>query len=282
MCLQYNRKCSCYDVLIVLLIIIGVLSYVYLTHKHSVPSQNHPSPLKDEQEEAHAVPAIHDEVSHVEETLQQPRTRSCRTFDAEIARRRPTTEHMTDAVSDVPVIISTDEDGSESSEDDRVTSSRLPSPGARIQLSPLLQQWQQTSTGDSIPPIIEFPPESGAVVPVMRKRHNTGDRELVVRPRGDVARVDGMYTNQDEMRRYFIVIGQDMPADWYQLALSLGVPFGQIKAVSDTHPRNCWMCCQCILDMWRKNKGRLATKDDLIKAVEETNNNDVAMKLRDM
>eukprot|EP00058_Branchiostoma_floridae_P016875 XP_002602363.1 hypothetical protein BRAFLDRAFT_98009 [Branchiostoma floridae] len=208
-------------------------------------------------------------LSRGEDTREQPRT-----CDAEVARS------TTDIASKAPVIFS-DEEESESSDDDKIVQFRPPSPWSRIELSPELRRWRQNY---SIPPIVEFPPETSAVVPVMTPRHDTRTQEVVVRHRRDVARVDEMHANQDEMTQYFKVIGKEMPVDWQQLALSLGVPFAQIQGVRLMYPHSCWMCCQHILHLWKYkyHDGRHAKKEDLITAVKETDNQDVATKLESM
>ncbi|XP_019629994.1 PREDICTED: uncharacterized protein LOC109474183 [Branchiostoma belcheri] len=93
----------------------------------------------------------------------------------------------------------------------------------------------------------------------------------------------GSYTcSQDVMMKYFKVIAKEMPADWKELALNLGVPWAQIKAVNLHNSADPWTSCHEVLDMWRKTNGRDATKEDLIKAVSETGNQEVAEKLKDL
>ncbi|XP_078585924.1 uncharacterized protein LOC144867730 [Branchiostoma floridae x Branchiostoma japonicum] len=281
--LNLNGGTNIYDVLIVLLIIIGVLVYVYLNKKPNVPAQNSrklsPTKQKGEHEPRRTHTAVPEPHAEEIETLSRGEERSGqpRTCDAEV------TCSTTDVASNAPIIIISDEEESESSDDDKIVQFRPPSPWSRIELSPELRRWRQNYF---IPPIVEFPPESSAVdvVPVMTSRHDTGTQEVVVRHRRDVARVDEMHANQDEMTQYFKVIGKEMPVDWQQLALSLGVPFAQIQGVRLMYPHSCWMCCQHILHLWKYkyHDGRLATKEDLITAVKETDNQDVATKLESM
>ncbi|KAI8492482.1 positive regulation of MHC class I biosynthetic process [Branchiostoma belcheri] len=88
--------------------------------------------------------------------------------------------------------------------------------------------------------------------------------------------------SQDVMMKYFKVIAKEMPADWQQLAVDLGLPWAQIRAVNQQHSNNPWASCHEVLDMWRKTNGRDATKEDLIKAVSDTGNQEVADKLKDL
>ncbi|XP_078662075.1 uncharacterized protein LOC144906037 [Branchiostoma floridae x Branchiostoma belcheri] len=88
--------------------------------------------------------------------------------------------------------------------------------------------------------------------------------------------------SQDVMTRYFKVIAKEMPADWKELAVNLGVPWAQIRAVNLQNSADPWASCHEVLDMWRKTNGRDATKEDLIKAVSETGNQEVAEKLKDL
>eukprot|EP00058_Branchiostoma_floridae_P016876 XP_002602364.1 hypothetical protein BRAFLDRAFT_98008 [Branchiostoma floridae] len=82
-----------------------------------------------------------------------------------------------------------------------------------------------------------------------------------------------------ELRPYFNIIAENMPADWPQLATNLGIPFAQIQAIQQQNRDNCWMCCQQILHMWCYNNGQEATVEVLMQAVRDTGHQDVAEML---
>ncbi|XP_035659775.1 pinin-like [Branchiostoma floridae] len=89
----------------------------------------------------------------------------------------------------------------------------------------------------------------------------------------------GPSNNTEELRPYFNIIAENMPADWPQLATNLGIPFAQIQAIQQQNRDNCWMCCQQILHMWCYNNGQEATVEVLMQAVRDTGHQDVAEML---
>ncbi|XP_041365522.1 ankyrin-3-like [Gigantopelta aegis] len=80
----------------------------------------------------------------------------------------------------------------------------------------------------------------------------------------------------DELTRRFSDIANKLGSEWQRLALNLGLVKKDIDQFMNEHPRHLMLQAYTMLSFWYEKEGKSASKDALVRGLQESELNSIA------